>query len=136
MKYQICVRHANLCPSLAASSFYQFLLFANVEELPGFFENFLRKRLQEAFDLKGVPVRFIIRKTSGAVVRKELLKNNAKSRRGTGMGAGRGVGPRREINLGVRRHVKGDAQDQRRRRDSKIRSALKRGRKGPQSYKT
>ena len=43
----------------------QFLLFTNVEALPGFFERFLRKRLQEAFDLKGVPVRFAVRKSVG-----------------------------------------------------------------------
>ena len=111
-------------------------MFANVEELPGFFERFLRKRLQEAFDLKGVPVRFVVRKTAGTEIRKELLKNNPKSRRGTGMGEGRKVGPQRDVNLGVRRHVQGDAREQRRRRDARARGALKRGRKGgPQAYK-
>lgn len=122
--------------SLAAPILPQFLLFANVEELPGFFERFLRKRLQEAFDLKGVPVRFVVRKTAGTEIRKELLKNNPKSRRGTGMGEGRGVGPRRDINLGVKRHVQGDARDQRRRRDTRNKGALRKGRKGgPQAYK-
>jgi len=114
----------------------EFLLFSNVDALPSFFERFLRKRLQEAFDLRGVPVRIVVRKTAGTEIKKELLKNNAKSRRGTGMGESRGVGARRDINLGVKRHVLGDVRDQRRRRDTRVKGALKKGRKGgPQAYK-
>ena len=108
----------------------EFLLFANVEQLPGFFERYLRKRLQETFDLRGVPVRFVVRKTAGTDTRKHLLTNNAKSRRGTGMGEGRGVGAKRHVNIAIKRHVLGDARDQRRRRDTRRKKIISKGRKG------
>ena len=98
----------------------EFLLFSNAENLPGFYERFLRKKLQAAFDLPGVPLRFVVRKTAGNIVRKDLLANSTKSRRGTGHGEGRGVGPnKRNVNLGLKRHILGDARDKRRRTDTR-----------------
>ncbi|KAJ1421277.1 GTP-binding protein, partial [Ochromonadaceae sp. CCMP2298] len=42
-----------------------FALFSNMAELPGHFERFLRTNIQKAFDLQGIPIRFLIRKTKG-----------------------------------------------------------------------
>lgn len=73
-----------------------FTLFTNVKELPPFFERFLRSRLQQDFQLKGVPVRFIIRKSEGREAKKALLKFGKQSKRGRGFGDAKGrVGPNR-----------------------------------------
>jgi predicted GTPase len=42
-----------------------FALFTNMKEIPIFFERFLKSNIQKSFGLEGVPVRFVIRKTSG-----------------------------------------------------------------------
>lgn len=63
-----------------------FVLSTNVFELPGFFERFLKSRMQSAFKMEGVPLRFIVRKSKGAEVRKSLLKQGKHTRRGVGRG--------------------------------------------------
>jgi GTPase len=103
-----------------------FLLSTNVEELPGHFERYLRSRIQQDFDLRGVPIRFTIRKSQGNPVKKELLKHNISSRRHKGHSDSRGVGPKkRDINIAVKRHVHGDERDQRRRRDTRNKRIIK-----------
>ena len=64
-----------------------FAIFANAMSLPGFYERFLRSRIQEDFDLVGVPLRFLIRKSEGREVKRHLLKQGARSkyRRGQGL---------------------------------------------------
>ena len=52
-----------------------FALFCNVDKLPRFFERFLRFRLQTEFQLEGIYVRFIIRKTE---TRSENMKRKNK----------------------------------------------------------
>ena len=42
-----------------------FALFTNLEELPVFFERYLKSNIQTAFNLQGVPIRFVVRKTKG-----------------------------------------------------------------------
>ena len=48
-----------------------FALFTNMEELPIFFERFLKSNIQEAFQLQGVPIRFVIRKTKGVDIHRD-----------------------------------------------------------------
>eukprot|EP00605_Chrysophyceae_sp_TOSAG23-4_P000222 GSChrysophyteH1.ASY1.ANO1.259.1 assembled CDS len=104
----------------------EFLLSANVAELPRHFERFLRAKIQHDFSLRGVPVRFIVRKSKGNPVKKELLKHNLTNRRHKGHAEGRGVGPRkRKVNIAVKRHVVGDARDLRRRRDTRQKRVLR-----------
>lgn len=105
-----------------------FTLFTNVNELPGAVERFLKTRIQEDFQLKGVPLRFVVRKTAGNEVRKDLLKNkvgsHGKNRRGKGHGEGRGVGPnKRNIPIEVRKL--NDKRDIRRRRDTRQKKIVK-----------
>ena len=98
-----------------------FALFCNADELPGFFERFLRSRLQTDFSLKGVPIRFEVRKTQGAAVQASLLKQGKQTRRGVGHGEGRGVGPnKRDLPIQLQRARK--MQDVRRRRDTRLRN--------------
>ena len=40
-----------------------FAFFCNTKEIPGFFERFLRSRIQKDFKLDGVPIRMLIRKS-------------------------------------------------------------------------
>ncbi len=97
-----------------------FALFANVTELPVFLERFLRSRLQKEFHLRGVPIRFIVKKSEGNAVKKHLLKQGKHSRRGTGLGEAKGrVGPNRDEHRIRKRYV--DVTDERRRRDSRLR---------------
>lgn len=42
-----------------------FALFTNLEEVPIFFERYLKSNIQTAFNLQGVPIRFVVRKTKG-----------------------------------------------------------------------
>ena len=105
-----------------------FTLFTNVNELPGAVERFLKSRIQEDFQLKGVPLRFVVRKTAGNEVKKDLLKHkvgsHGKNRRGKGHGEGRGVGPnKRNIPIEVRKL--NDKRDIRRRRDTRQRKVIK-----------
>eukprot|EP01036_Dinobryon_divergens_P032141 gene32141-41673_t len=51
-----------------------FTLFCNMAELPGFFERFLKSRLQRDFKLEGVPIRFTVKKTEGKETDTNLLK--------------------------------------------------------------
>merc|ERR1711916_183280 len=69
-----------------------FAIFVNAMSLPGFYERFLRSRIQEDFDLVGVPLRFLIRKSEGREVKKHLLKQGARSNYRRGQGLSRGVG--------------------------------------------
>lgn len=100
-----------------------FSLFANVEVLPSFFERFLRSRIQNDFKLIGVPIRFIIKKTKGNEVNKSLLNVGKASRRGTGRGESRPVGPKRD-DPAERWKVKMKS-DTRRRRDTRLQRARK-----------
>ena len=105
-----------------------FTLFANVSELPGALERHLKSRIQEDFQLKGVPLRFVVRKTAGNEVRKDLLKHkvgaHGKNRRGKGHGEGRGVGPKKR-NIPIEIRKLHDKQDIRRRRDTRQKRMLK-----------
>ena len=104
----------------------EFLLSTNVQEIPRHFERYLRSRMQADFDLRGVPIRFVVRKSKGKPVKKELLKHNVSGRRHKGQGEGRGVGPKnRNVNITVKKHVMGDVRDQRRRRDTRQKRILK-----------
>lgn len=67
-----------------------FKLFCNATELPPFFERYFRHKIQHDFDLKGVPVRFVVTKSEGKEVKKHLLKHGKHSRRGTGRGEAKG----------------------------------------------
>lgn len=99
-----------------------FALFCNADEIPGFFERFLRSRIQKDFQLEGVPLRFEVRKTSGAEVNASLLKQGKHTRRGVGHGEGRGVGPnKRNVPIELKRSRA--VQDERRRRDTRLRNA-------------
>ena len=83
---------------------------------------FRRSKLQSDFKLQGVPVRFIVKKTRGNPVKKELLRRGH-SRRGVGMNEGRGVGPKRNLKT-LRQRIQGKPvikRDVRRRRDSRRR---------------
>jgi GTPase len=96
-----------------------FALFSNVTELPVFLERFLRSRLQQEFRLKGVPIRFIVKKSEGNEVKKHLLKQGKHTRRGTGLGEAKGrVGPKRDETRSLRKVV--DNTDERRRRDTRL----------------
>jgi len=98
-----------------------FALFCNVPELPGFFERFLRSRIQQDFQLQGVPLRFEVKKTVGAAVDQARLKQGKHTRRGVGHGEGRGVGPnRRDVPDELRKSK--SVQDERRRRDTRLRN--------------
>ena len=55
-----------------------FALFCNVQTIPIFFERFLRKNLQHDFELQGIPLRFVIRKSKGHEIKKSLLQNKNK----------------------------------------------------------
>ena len=105
-----------------------FAIFCNMQSIPGFYERYLRTKLQEDFELKGVPIRFVIRKTEGAEVKKNLLKQNIKSRRGIGHDESLGVGIKRRQRGGLSTYLKikrSVARDTRRRRDTRKRSILR-----------
>lgn len=95
-----------------------FALFTNAPELPGSFQRFLRFKLQQDFQMAGVPIRFVVKKSVGNVVEKALLKQGKKTRRGVGRGEGRPVGPKRDSPQ-VMHRVKA-TQNSRRRRDSRL----------------
>ncbi len=105
-----------------------FTLFANVNELPGAVERFLKSQIQEDFQLKGIPLRFVVRKTAGNDVKKDLLKHkvgaHGKNRRGKGHGEGRGVGPTK-CNIPIEVRKLNDKQDIRRRRDTRQKKIVK-----------
>jgi hypothetical protein len=71
-----------------------FALFTNLDELPIFFERFLKSNIQTAFNLQGVPVRFVVRKTKGVDIhrsrrmaakgKKEVSARSAQSPTGLG----------------------------------------------------
>jgi len=97
-----------------------YALFGNASELPGFFERFLRSKLQHDFSLQGVPLRFTVRKTVGADVDRQKLSQGKHTRRGVGRGEGRGVGPKkRNIPIEIRKLK--DSQNIRRRKDTRQR---------------
>jgi GTP-binding protein len=56
-----------------------FALFTNMEELPGFFERFLKSNIQQAFKLQGVPLRFVVRKTSPLLNRRRAAVGDGKT---------------------------------------------------------
>ena len=56
-----------------------FALFTNLEELPVFFERYLKSNIQTAFNLQGVPIRFVVRKTKGVDIHRNK-KLNAKGK--------------------------------------------------------
>jgi GTPase len=73
-----------------------FTLFCNVQELPNYYERYVRSKIQEEFRLTGVPIRFIIKKTEGNRVKKHLLKQGKHTRHGIGRGEKKGkIGPNR-----------------------------------------
>jgi hypothetical protein len=110
-----------------------------VDAIPGFFERFLRNKLQEDFQLRGVPIRFVVKKVEGKEVNKTLLKQGKHTRRGVGRGEGRSVRPENRYKeayvarFGWKNNEKktvddsgggtkgGDVRDQRRRRDKRLR---------------
>jgi hypothetical protein len=98
-----------------------FALFCNASELPGFLERFLRSRMQKDFGLQGVPIRFEVRKTTGAPVDQALLKQGKHTRRGVGHGEGRGVGPS-HIDQPIQLKRAKVQQNVRRRRDTRLRN--------------
>jgi GTP-binding protein len=95
-----------------------FAIFTNVVKLPLFFERFLRFKIQSNFNLCGIPIRFVIRKTKGKEVKKNLLNLGKQARRGVGRGEGRGVGKKRKMS-NFKRKVK-ISQDLRRRRVKRV----------------
>lgn len=73
-----------------------FALFTNVKELPQSFERFLRGRLQDDFKLRGVPIRFVVKRSVGKAADPSLLRQGKHTRRGVGKGDNKGrVGPNR-----------------------------------------
>jgi hypothetical protein len=72
-----------------------FALFCNMRVIPGFFERFLRASIQRDFSLQGVPIRFIIKKTTGSPAQQMKLSQGKHSRRGIGKGSSRPVGKKR-----------------------------------------
>eukprot|EP00428_Durinskia_dybowskii_P068144 CAMPEP_0170409292 /NCGR_PEP_ID=MMETSP0117_2-20130122/29262_1 /TAXON_ID=400756 /ORGANISM="Durinskia baltica, Strain CSIRO CS-38" /LENGTH=734 /DNA_ID=CAMNT_0010666715 /DNA_START=221 /DNA_END=2425 /DNA_ORIENTATION=+ len=61
-----------------------FALFSNHEELPIFFERFLKSNIQTAFNLQGVPIRFVIRKTKGVDVHRNRKLGGKAKPKGSG----------------------------------------------------
>jgi hypothetical protein len=114
-----------------------FALFCNVATLPGFYERFLRSKLQRDFKLEGVPVRFVVRKSKGTAVNKMLLKDTYKvkgvgdqgtgrrrARRGAGNESARPVGKKRDDPDAMRQlRMK---RDHRRRKESRMRGVVAR----------
>lgn len=70
-----------------------FALFCNVPELPGFFEKFLKSRLQHDFKLQGIPIRFVIHKSKGNEAKKNLLSKGKNKSYHVGKGYSRSVSP-------------------------------------------
>ena len=103
-----------------------FALFCNMTEIPGFYDRFLRSKLQEDFKLQGVPIRFVIRKTKGRDPKMSLL-NKGQNRRGVGRGEGRPVGPDRfnKYKVELRKKIKLD----RRKRDTRTNRLRKNAKK-------
>lgn len=103
-----------------------FTLFCNADELPTFFERYLRSKIQDEFKLEGVPIRFVVKKSEGNEVKKHLLKQGKHSRRGTGLGEAKGkLGPegkknRRTVDFYAKHKSRSDV-EQRRRRDTRLR---------------
>eukprot|EP01033_Poteriospumella_lacustris_P006015 gene6015-4317_t len=103
-----------------------FTLFCNADELPTFFERYLRSKIQDEFKLEGVPIRFVVKKSEGNEVKKHLLKQGKHSRRGTGLGEAKGkLGPegkknRRTVDF-YAKHKSRSEVEQRRRRDTRLR---------------
>lgn len=100
-----------------------FTVFCNHTELPESFARFLRSKMQEEFQLRGVPIRFVIRKSVGAPVRKELLSQGRQTRRGVGTASARPVGPSRQRPATMVKFRKD--RNMMRRRDSRIRRRRK-----------
>jgi hypothetical protein len=106
-----------------------FALFCNAEDIPTQFSRFLRTKIQEEFKLQGVPVQFVVRKSAGAPVKKELLTHGRQSRRGAGNESARPVGLKRtEASMLPKLRFE---RDQRRRRESRLR----RRKSPPKSFK-
>jgi GTP-binding protein len=88
-----------------------FALFTNQDELPIFFERFLKSNIQTAFSLQGVPVRFVIRKTKGVDIhrnRRLVSKSKAKkegagrsAKSPTGLGSWKAVSRGASVKKGV-----------------------------------
>ncbi|RYH20955.1 ribosome-associated GTPase EngA [archaeon] len=98
-----------------------FALFTNVSELPGFFERYMRSKIQEDFKLVGVPIRFVVKKTVGSAPKLALLRHGKHSKRGAGMGDSRGrVGPNRDKVRLIKRITQTTLE--RRKRDKRLRS--------------
>eukprot|EP01034_Spumella_vulgaris_P026595 gene26595-33197_t len=100
-----------------------FALFGNVAEIPGFFERFLKSRMQRDFKLEGIPLRYLIRKTKGHAVKKRLLSQGKHTRRGVGHGERRGQGPNRELKMIIRKQR--GQMNVRRKRDSRTSKSRK-----------
>ncbi len=100
----------------------EFLLFTNVEEVPQTLIRHLRNEIQRDFDLKGTPVRFVVRKSVGnetdkTRLQQKLVGHGKKGRRGVGNDS-RGVGPKnRSITIEEKKYF--DKQDARRRADTR-----------------
>lgn len=107
----------------------EFLLFTNVEEVPQTLIRHLRNEIQRDFDLKGTPVRFVVRKSVGnetdkSKLQQKLVGHGKKGRRGVGNDS-RGVGPRnRSITIEEKKYF--DKQDARRRADTRKKKMVRR----------
>ena len=78
-----------------------FAFFCNTNKFPGFYSRFLQSKIQEDFNLEGIPLRFVIRKSEGTEVKKHLLKQGAKSNYRKGHNLGMGVGKVRRQKGGL-----------------------------------
>lgn len=78
-----------------------FAIFCNVPELPGFFETFLRTRIQHDFQLEGIPIRFNIHKSKGVAAKPSELRQGKKSVSGKAKGKmyARSVSPRKRASM-------------------------------------
>ena len=83
-----------------------FAFFCNGNKFPGYYERFLRSKIQEDFNLQGIPLRFVVRKSEGKEVKKDLLRQGAKSNRTKGHNLGKGVGIIRRQKGGLGTYLK------------------------------
>jgi GTP-binding protein len=102
-----------------------FSLFCNAEELPSFYERYLRAKIQEEFQLEGVPIRFVVKKSEGNDVKVHLLKQGKHTRRGAGRGESKGkLGKNGKRNTRSVEYYANNGKsnvEERRRRDTRLR---------------
>lgn len=96
-----------------------FVLFTNMEELPGAVERFLRSKMQSDFKLFGVPLRFVVRKSVGKEVDGNLFNKGKRSSRGRGRGEGRPLDKEGRHNPYLIKKLR-EKRDSRRRKDKRV----------------